>query len=135
MGLVLMIPGLLQVGGGSFAGELTYLAGLLYFLYGSYSGVLGIRRIAGWEKGARWFWWLQVPFCSSSALSCSVISGAGILPYLRFGGEQFGVGFQAHVGSWIRWSYGQATSEVMVGANIVALTIAIYLQFWAAVQR
>lgn len=85
LGLVFMVPLLLQGGMFGFPGEFLLFATFALYSYGVWSGLQALRQRAGWVKGARWFWLAQVPAYSSPAFSLFISCAAGVWPYVRFG--------------------------------------------------
>lgn len=127
VGLVSMIPLLLQGGHFGFPGELLLLLSLSFYAFGIWSGIKAIRRRDGWSRSARWFWLAQVPMFSSSTFSFLISCAAGLWVYGRYSSQGLGAGASAYLGSGLRWSYGQGTPEVVVGINILALLAALFL--------
>lgn len=127
LGLVFMVPLLLQGGMFGFPGELLLFATFALYAYGVWSGLQALRQRARWARGARWFWLAQVPAYSSPVFSLFISCAAGVWPYVRFGPTGLGAGVSAYLGSGFRWSYGQGSPALVVGINALALAAAVYL--------
>ena len=109
---------------GVIAALLAVVAASIFTL-GAYAGVLALRRSPGWLRASTVFWALQVPVFMSPVLSYALASGAFVTVWLQLlPAAKIGTNFM--VGSSFSITMFQK-GPVMVGANVVAASIALYL--------
>jgi hypothetical protein len=127
LGLAMMVPILMQGSIFRAIDQLALLSVVLLYGYGIWSGIGAVKGRSGWRAHARYFWVAQVPSISSSLVTFAVSCGAGAWLYLRLGSAGVGAGAAAYVGSGYQWSYMQHKPEVLLGVNVLALAIVVWL--------
>lgn len=127
LGLAMLVPILLQGSIFRAIDQLALASVVFLYGYGIWSGVAALKARSGWRTHARYFWVAQVPSVSSSLVTFAVSCGAGAWLYLRFGSAGVGAGGAAYVGSGYQWSYMQQKPELLVGVNVLALAIVVWL--------
>jgi hypothetical protein len=99
----------------------------VFFGFGAWSGIQAIRQRTNWPRHARWFWLVQIPMYSSSTFSFSVACGAGVWTFLRLKELNTTFGASAYFGSGFSLTYHRASPSLVIGINLLAAAIAIYL--------
>ena len=127
LGLAMMVPILMQGSIFRAIDQLALLSVVLLYGYGIWSGIGAVKGRSGWRTHARYFWVAQVPSISSSLVTFAVSCGAGAWLYLRLGSAGVGAGAAAYMGSGSQWSYMQHKPELLLGVNVLALAIVVWL--------
>ena len=127
LGVVMMLPILLQASLFRGLDQFALFATLCLYGYGIWSGVQAFNSREGWKFHARNFWLAQVPALSTSAVTFILSCGAGAWLFLRLGEHSVGVTGSAYLGSAYQWSYMQHKSESLLGLNLFAAAIAAWL--------
>lgn len=95
------------------------------FVFGAYVGILALRRTPGWLRKNTVFWVLQVPVFSSPLVSYALACGGFFTVWLQLY-PPFRIGTNFLVGSTFTINLF-FKAPVVVGANLLALAVVLYL--------
>lgn len=129
LGLVVMIP-VLAVGGrlGFPLEYLLFCVSALY-AYGIWAGIQALKGADNWRKHNTYFWLAQVPGLVTPSFAFLVSAAAGTWLYLRLA-PSLGAGLSFYLGSGMQIAYAKGTGVTLIGVNVVALTLALFLRFY-----
>jgi hypothetical protein len=131
---------LLAIGGGGVAWALSWSVlpgqklmgwilgvgfGAIYG-WGMWTGVKLLEQRPGAERSMRRFWMVQIPVLSSPMIGYKLISGFHLTIYLQLA-PAFKVGAHFDLGGTFQYSLLQAGEPFIIGVNVFALGIVIWL--------
>jgi hypothetical protein len=122
---LIAIPAAFEKGWPGTLHALLAAAVVAVFVFGAYAGVLAVRRTPGWLRMNTVFWALQVPVVSSPLVSYALASGGFVSVWLQLY-PSFRLGTNFFLGSTSTVSLF-AKAPVVVGANLLALAVVVYL--------
>ncbi len=129
LGLVVMVP-VLAVGG-RLGFPLEYLLFCVFalYVYGIWAGARALTNDPNWQRYNSYFWIAQVPGVVTPSFAFLVSAAAGTWVYVRIT-PTLGAGLTFYLGSGMQISYAKATGVTLLGANLVALGIGLFLSFY-----
>jgi len=129
LGLVVMIP-VLAIGGRlGFPLEYLLFCAFALYIYGVWAGIKALKNDPNWRKYNAYFWAAQVPGLVTPTFAFLVSAAAGAWLYLRLS-PTLGAGVGFYLGSGMQIAYAKGAGVTLLGVNVVALGLALFIRFY-----